>query len=66
MENEPEERDAMQWLMDDELMRQREEASKYDENVTVKRSAGRKLLVEKVQRAPGLVVVQAQLEKKDR
>ena len=30
-------------------MRQREEASKYDENVTVKRSAGRKLLVEKVQ-----------------
>ena len=36
-ENEPEERDAMDWLMDDGMMRQWEEIGKDEEEITVKR-----------------------------
>ena len=41
MENEPEERDAMEWLMYDDLMRQWEEISKYQEKITLKKSGRR-------------------------
>ena len=47
MENEPDARDAMDWLIDDELMR------------NGKRREVKLLQVEKVQSAPGLLVAQA-------
>ena len=58
MENELEERGAMDWLLDDELLRQWEGVSKEEEEITV-RSEGRRLQVEKVQSAPRLVKTQA-------
>ena len=36
MENEPEERDVMDWLMDDEIKRQCEEVSKDEEEIILK------------------------------
>ena len=45
-------------------MRQWEETSEDEEEITVKRSEGGKLQVEKVQRAPELVDAQAQMRKK--
>ena len=56
VENEPEERSAMDWLMNDEIMRRWSEVSKDEEETTVKRCESGKLQVEKVQRAPELVV----------
>ena len=56
VEKEPGERDAMDWLVDDEMMRQREEASRDEEDTAVRRSEVRKLHVEKAHSAPGLVV----------
>ena len=44
-------------VMNDEMMRQWEQVSKEDEEITVKRSEGGKLQVETVQGAPALVVV---------
>ena len=38
MENEPEERDHMDWLTDDEMMTQCEEESEIEQEITVKRS----------------------------
>ena len=46
----------MDWVMNDEMMRQWEGVSKDEEEITVKRREGGKLQVEKVQRAPELVV----------
>ena len=45
MEIEPEERDATDWLTDDEMMRHWEEVNKDDKEITVKRSDGGKLQV---------------------
>ena len=45
-------------------MKQCVEVSKEEEKITVKRSEGRRLQVEKMQCAPALVVAQAQAEKK--
>ena len=42
MENEPKERDAQDWLTDDEMMTKWEEVSKDQEEVTVRRSEGGK------------------------
>ena len=64
VENELEERerDAIDWLVDDKMMRQREAVSKDEEDITVKRSEGGKLQVEKVQSALELVVAQTQMK----
>ena len=53
---ETEERDAMDWLIDDEMVRQWEEVGKDAEEITLKRSEGGKLQVEKVRSAQELVV----------
>ena len=52
----------MDWLVD-VMMGQWKEASKAEEEIAVKRSEDRRLQVEKVQRVPGFVVVQVQVEK---
>ena len=65
VESEPVETDAVDWLMDDEMMRQWEDESEDEEEITVKRSKGRRLQVEKVQRAPGFVMAQAQMEREE-
>ena len=53
----------MDWLTDDEMMRQSEEVGKYDEELTVKRSEGGKPHMEKAHSAQQLVVAQAQMKK---
>ena len=61
MEDESDKRDAMDWLVDDEILRQWEEGSKEEEKITVKRHEGRQSTVERVQSEPELVVAQAQM-----
>ena len=60
MENELEMRWIGLWMM-----RQRREVSKDEEEITVKRSEGGKLQVEKVQHAPELAVHQTHMKKRD-
>ena len=52
-------------LMCDEMMRQREEVSKEEEQITVEGSEGRELKVGRVHSAPELVVAQAQILKRE-
>ena len=60
MENELEMRWIGLWMM-----RQRREVSKDEEEITVKRSEGGKLQVEKIQRAPAMAVPQIHMKKRD-
>ena len=62
MEDEWDERDAMDGLMDDERMRQLQEVGVEEEKRTVKRNAGREFNVERVQCAPELVMAQAHMK----
>ena len=59
MEDELEERDAMDWLMDDEMIRQWEVVSKEEERITRMRGEGRVFKVEGVQSMLETVVTQA-------
>ena len=63
MENKLEERDAVDWLTDDEMMRQWEEVSEDEEEITAKRCDGGKPQAEQVRSAPELVVAQTQMRK---
>ena len=58
------ERDAMDWLMDDDMMKHWEEISKDEEEIKVKRRKGGKLQVEKVQSTPELVLAHTQMRKR--
>ena len=60
MESEPEEeRDGMEWLLDDEMRQWREVSKDHVE----KRSEGGKLQVETVRSAPTLAAAQTQMKK---
>ena len=59
MEDELEERDATDWIMDDEMIRQWEEVCKVDERITRIRGEGRVFKVEGVQSVLETVVTQA-------
>ena len=48
----------MDWLEDDEMMRQWEEVSKEEEKITVSKMEGRNLRVKEVQKAPELLASQ--------
>ena len=48
----------MDWLEVDEMMRQREEVSKEEEKITVRKMEGRSLQLEGVQKAPEILVSQ--------
>ena len=63
VEDELEERDAMDWLEDDEIMRQWEEVSKEEERITRRKGEGREWTAEGVQRVPELVVARAYVER---
>ena len=54
----------MDWLMDDDMMKQWAEVNKEEEKIMVKRNEGRDLLVDRVQSVPELVVAQAHMKKK--
>ena len=58
VEEECEEGEMMDWLEVDEMMRQREEVSKEDEKITVRKMEGRSLQHEAVQKAPEILVSQ--------
>ena len=55
----------MEWLEDDEMMRQREEMSKEEEKTTLRRNDGRKIKSERMQNVPELMVSQAQMKTKE-
>ena len=55
----------MDWLEDDEMMRQWEEVSKEEEKITLRRNEGRGIKTERVQHVPELMVSQAQMKKRE-
>ena len=57
-EDDFDEGDVMYWLEDDEMMRQWEDVSKEEENITVRKMEGRSLQVEGVQKVPELLMSQ--------
>ena len=57
-------RDTMDWLMDDEMMRQSEEVSKEEEKITLKSNECGKLQAETARSAPELVVPYMQVKKR--
>ena len=56
----------MDWLMDDQMMMQREEVGNDEEDLSARRSEGGKLQVQKVLRAPELVVAHTPKRKRGR
>ena len=63
MADELEERDAMDWLEDEEMMRQWAEVSKEEEKKMLRRNEGRKYKAEGVQYVPEVMVLHAQIMK---
>ena len=51
----------MEWLEDDEMVRQWEDAFKEEEQIMMRRNEGRGLSVERVQHAPELMVLQGHM-----
>ena len=61
MEDEPDERDATDWLVDDETPRHLGDVSKEKEKIAVKTNEDKELRAGRVQSVPELVVTRAEM-----